>query len=402
MNSPATPANETVDSIMATYTRLPVTFARGNGIRLEDTDGKSYLDALSGIAVCGLGHAHPEVASAIADQAKTLLHTSNLYGIDLQQQVADKLTTLSGMDSVFFSNSGAEANEAAIKIARKYGHRRNIDEPVIVVMEQSFHGRTMATLSASGNPKVQDGFAPLVSGFVHVPYGNADAVAAAIADNSSIVAVMVEPIQGESGVHIPPASYLPALRALCDQHDLLLILDEIQTGMARTGKWFASQHPNVMPDVMTLAKALGNGVPIGACLARGTAASMLGFGNHGSTFGGNPLACRAALSVIDIIARDDLANHATDMGDLICNGFSDALSDLDLLREIRHRGLMIGIELGVNATDLVKLALEAGLLINVCSDTIIRLLPPLIISPQEAEELVTRLSDVIHAWAKTL
>jgi len=237
---------------------------------------------------------------------------------------------------------------------------------------------------------------------VHVPYGNADAVAAAIADNSSIVAVMVEPIQGESGVHIPPASYLPALRALCDQHDLLLILDEIQTGMARTGKWFASQHPNVMPDVMTLAKALGNGVPIGACLARGTAASMLGFGNHGSTFGGNPLACRAALSVIDIIARDDLANHATDMGDLICNGFSDALSDLDLLREIRHRGLMIGIELGVNATDLVKLALEAGLLINVCSDTIIRLLPPLIISPQEAEELVTRLSDVIHAWAKTL
>ena len=285
--------------VMPTYARLPVTFDKGAGAWLWDQSGKRYLDAISGIAVCGLGHAHPEIAAAIADQANKLVHTSNLYRIDLQEQLANELTTAAGMDNAFFCNSGAEANEAAIKVARKYGHSRNIAEPVIVVMEGAFHGRTLATLSATGNPKVQEGFEPLVSGFLRVPYDDVDNVQAI--DNPNVVAILVEPVQGEGGIRIPRSDYLVRLRTLCDQRGWLLMLDEVQTGMGRTGSLFAFQQAGIVPDVCSLAKALGNGVPIGACLTGGAAANVLTAGKHGSTFGGNPLACRAALSVIKIV-----------------------------------------------------------------------------------------------------
>lgn len=303
--------------IMPTYARQAVTFDHGDGAWLWDIDGKRYLDALAGIAVCNLGHAHPAIHQAISQQSQKLIHTSNLYGVKLQEELADRLCQLSGMENVFFCNSGTEANEAAIKLARKYGHQQGIEEPVIVTMDKSFHGRTMGALAATGNNKVKQGFAPLLSGFVHVPYNDIAALQAAIAADSNIVAVLVEPIQGEGGVNIPASDYLNKVRALCDEHNLLMMLDEIQTGMGRTGRFLAFQHNDLLPDVCTLAKALGNGVPMGACMARGKAATILTAGNHGSTFGGNPLACSAAMAVVDTLSNTDLIAKAEAKGQAI-------------------------------------------------------------------------------------
>jgi len=385
------------DTLMHTYNRLPVTFSHGEGCWLVDTDGKRYLDALSGIAVCGLGHSHPAVTEAIADQAGKLLHTSNLYGIDLQQQLGDTLTTMSGLDRVFFSNSGAEANEAAIKLARLHGNRLGIDNPSIVVMDNSFHGRTLATLSATGNRKVHAGFEPLVQGFVRVPYDNVEAITA-LAGNKSIVAVLVEPIQGEGGINIPDGNYLGALREICDANNWLMMLDEVQTGMGRTGKPFAFQHSDIKPDVMTLAKALGNGVPVGACLARGAAAELFAPGHHGSTFGGNPLACRAALATCGVLQADKLDARAAQLGEQLLDGFTSELGELNGVDEIRGKGLMIGIELDRPCAELVGLALQEGLLINVTAGKVVRLLPPLTISDAEAAQLIQQLSNLIRGF----
>jgi acetylornithine/N-succinyldiaminopimelate aminotransferase len=386
------------DHIMSTYNRLPIQFERGEGIWLWDSENRQYLDALSGIAVCGLGHAHPAVTRAISEQAGLLVHTSNLYGIALQEQLADTLCELSAMDRVFFSNSGAEANEAAIKIARLYGHSRGIDNPAIIVMEKSFHGRTLATLTATGNRKVQAGFEPLVQGFIRVPYNDLDAIRTVAANSNNVVAVLVEPIQGEGGINIPDDDYLQGIRDLCHINHWLMMLDEIQTGMGRTGKWFAWQHSNVLPDVVTLAKALGNGVPIGACLARGRAAEMMQPGTHGSTFGGNPLACRAAIAVLEVLKQDQLLEHAASLGTHILAGFTAALSDLEGVAAIRGRGLMIGIELDRPCAELVVRAIEQGLLINVTAERVIRLLPPLITTVKQADIIIKQVSDLIREF----
>jgi len=386
------------DHIMSTYNRLPVQFERGEGIWLWDNEHKQYLDALSGISVCGLGHAHPAVTQAIADQAGILVHTSNLYGIALQAQLADRLCELSGMDRVFFSNSGAEANEAAIKIARLYGHGRGIDNPAIIVMDNSFHGRTLATLTATGNRKVQAGFEPLVQGFIRVPYNDLDAIRTVAANSSDVVAVLVEPVQGEGGINIPDADYLDGIRSLCDDNHWLMMLDEIQSGMGRTGKWFAWQHSHAKPDVATLAKALGNGVPIGACLARGKAAEVMQPGTHGSTFGGNPLACRAALAVLEALEQEQLVTHAATLGEQLLAGLTTALSGLEGVNEIRGLGLMIGIELDRPCAELVGMAIEQGLLINVTAERVVRLLPPLITTEKQADMIVAQVSELIREF----
>jgi acetylornithine/N-succinyldiaminopimelate aminotransferase len=386
--------------IMPTYSRLPITFERGEGAWLLDENNNRYLDALSGIAVCSLGHAHPAVHKAICAQSEKLLHTSNIYKIAAQERLADKLIEKSGMDNVFFCNSGAEANEAAIKLARKYGHERSIENPAIIVMEKSFHGRTLATLSATGNSKIQQGFAPLVEGFVRVPYNDINAIKQALVQHKNIVAVLVEPIQGEGGVNIPAADYLNRIRSLCDQHELLMMLDEIQTGIGRTGKFLAFQHNNIIPDVCTLAKALGNGVPIGACLARGKAAKLLTAGNHGSTFGGNPLACSAALAVLTTLDEENLIEQAQQKGEAICVGFIEHLQGNKHVVDIRHKGLMIGIELDSPCAELVKSALQQRLLINVTNETTIRLLPPLIIDEQQIKLLVETLSAIITEYTE--
>jgi acetylornithine aminotransferase len=383
---------------MPTYGRLPITFERGEGVWLWDQSNTRYLDALSGIAVCNLGHAHPAVHQAICAQSKKLLHTSNLYGIASQEALADKLIEKSAMDNVFFCNSGAEANEAAIKIARLYGHQQGIDKPCVLVMEKSFHGRTLATLSATGNPKVQEGFSPLVEGFMHIPYNDISAIKSAIDQNSNIVAIFVEPVQGEGGVHIPASDYLNQIRTLCDQHKLLMMLDEIQTGIGRTGKFLAYQHNSVIPDVCTLAKALGNGVPIGACLARGKAAKLLTAGKHGSTFGGNPLACSAALAVLNTLDGDNIIEQVESKGSEICNGFINKLKNNPAVSNIRNKGLMIGIDLSYPCAELVKIAQENGLLINVTAENTIRLLPPLIIDSEQIELLTEKLSALIEEF----
>jgi acetylornithine/N-succinyldiaminopimelate aminotransferase len=390
----------TNEHLMKTYAPLDITFEHGEGAYLWDTNKQQYLDALCGIAVCGLGHAHPAITKTISEQAGKLLHTSNLYLIDNQQHLADQLCDISGMDRVFFSNSGAEANEAAIKIARLFGHKNNIDSPNIIVMENSFHGRTMATLSATGNRKVQAGFEPLVQGFIRAPYNNIDAIKNIAENNNNVVAILVEPIQGEGGIQIPEQNYLNQLREICDQQNWLLMLDEIQTGMARTGEWFAFQHNNIQPDVMTLAKALGNGVPIGACLANEKAGDIFQPGNHGSTFGGNPLMCATASTVIDTIKSENLQTNASKMGDYILSAFKDKLGQLDGVSEIRGLGLMIGIELDTaylkqDCTELVKLALEQHLLINVTAGNVIRLLPPLILDQQQADTIVNTVSKLV-------
>ncbi len=380
--------------VMPTYSRLPISFDRGQGVWLGDQNNTRYLDALSGIAVCNLGHAHPAVRDAIADQAGRLIHTSNIYAISNQEQLAAQLANLSGMSSIFFSNSGAEANEAAIKLARRYGHQKGIDRPEIIVMERSFHGRTLATLSATGNPKIQQGFEPLVEGFVHVPFNNIDAIRNKTS-HQSIVAVMVEPVQGEGGVHIPDANYLQQLRTICDQNNWLLMLDEIQTGIGRTGKMFAYQHHDIIPDVCTLAKALGNGVPIGACMAHDKATNILTSGTHGSTFGGNPLACAAALAVLKILEDTDQVQKAAEMGKYLLTGLQNALSDHPEVMEIRGLGMMIGIQLKSDCTELVNQALQLNTLINVTAGNTIRLLPPLILEHAQADQLVETLTQLI-------
>jgi acetylornithine aminotransferase len=386
---------------MNTYLRLPVTFAKGEGVWLWDEEGKRYLDALAGVAVCGLGHCHPKLVKAISSQAATLIHTSNLYHIAKQEQLASRLALLSGMDNAFFCNSGAEANEAAIKLARLYGHGKNIDLPTIIVMEKSFHGRTMATLTASGNRKVQAGFEPLLTGFARVPYNDLEAVAQVAVHNKNVVAILVEPYQGEGGVNVPQASYLQGLRHLCDQNGWLLMLDEVQCGIGRSGKWFAFQHSGIEPDVITLAKGLGSGMPIGACLAKGVAAGVFKPGNHASTFGGNPLACAAALTTLEVIEEEQLLENAMVVGDYMRAMLKAELAGLPEIKEIRGQGLMIGIELSRPCVDLVRQALEKGLLINVTSDKVVRLLPPLVIERAEAEQVVSTLSGIVKEFLMT-
>ncbi len=382
--------------VMNTYARLPVAFTHGEGSWLFDEAGKRYLDALSGIAVNTLGHNHPKLVAALADQASKVLHTSNLYRILGQEQLSDKLAELSGMEEVFFCNSGCEANEAAIKLARFYGHQKGIEVPNIIVMEKAFHGRTMATLSATGNRKAQAGFEPLVAGFVRVPYNDLASIQSVAEHNSSVVAVMLEMIQGEGGIHLADLAFQQELRALCDQKGWLLICDEVQCGMARTGKWFGYQHAGILPDVVTLAKGLGSGVPVGACLTAGKAAGLFKPGNHGSTFGGNPLACRAAQTTIETIESDGLMARAAQLGDKLRADFAQALAGEKAVVSIRGAGLMIGIELDRPCGVLVSQALEQGLLINVTADAVVRLLPPLTFSDAEAELLVTQLSALIR------
>lgn len=386
--------------LMNTYGRQPITFTHGEGVWLFDAEGNKYLDALAGVAVNGLGHAHPKLVKAISEQAAKLIHVSNIYHIAEQEALADKLAEISGMDKVFFCNSGCEANEAAIKLARLYGHNKGIEAPEIIVMERSFHGRTMATLSATGNRKAQAGFEPLVSGFIRVPYDDIEAVKTIASRKNNVVAVLVEPVQGEGGVHIPAdvAAYLQGLRKLCDDNGWLMMLDEVQTGIGRTGTWFAFQHSKMSPDVMTLAKGLGSGVPIGACVAKGVAAGVFTPGKHGSTFGGNPLATMAGLTTLKAIEEEKLRENAQQMGDLICNGLRAALNGLAGVVVIRNAGLMIGIELDRPCADLVKMALEDKLLINVTAEKVVRLLPPLIINQAEANELATRLAALIKTF----
>ncbi len=381
--------------LMNTYARLPVAFERGEGVWLWDAAGKQYLDALAGVAVCGIGHAHPRLTAALREQVGTLVHPSNIYRIALQEKLADRLAQLSGMDNVFFCNSGLEANEAAIKLARLYGHKKGIEAPAIIVMEKAFHGRSIATLSATGSRKVQAGFEPLVAGFVRVPFDDLEAVKRVAANNRNVVAVLVELIQGEGGIQICHEGYLKGLRDICDANGWLLMLDEVQSGIGRTGTWFAFQHSQVKPDVMTLAKGLANGVPIGACLARGDASALFKPGSHGSTFGGNPLACRAALETLAIIEEDRLMENAVAMGHAIRDRLSMRLSGIAGVRDIRGEGLMIGIELAQPCGEIVQRALEAGLLVNVTADTVVRLLPPLIYSPEHVAILVDKLAPLI-------
>ena len=386
------------DTLMSTYGRLPVTFVRGEGSWLWDTEGQKYLDAFSGVAVCNLGHAHPVVSQAICDQAQQLVHTSNWYGIANQKKLADELIRLSGMDNAFFCNSGAEANETAIKIARLYGHKKKINDPVIIVTENSFHGRTLATLSATGNRKVQAGFEPLVKGFIRVPFNDLDALNTIAENNKNVVAILVEPVQGEGGINIPDENYLPAVRKLCDQNEWLMMLDEVQTGMCRTGKWFAFQHDDYKPDVMPLAKALANGVPIGACLARGVAADILQPGNHGSTYGGNPLATSAAIATIQVMEENKLADKALERGRNMLSALHTALDNEPHVKEIRGKGLMLAIELDCPCFELVAKALEQKLLINVTAERVIRLLPPLTISDSEADMIVDQVVSLIKNY----
>ena len=383
------------EHLMNTYARLPVRFVRGEGAWLHDSEGRKYLDALGGIAVCALGHAHPAIREALCDQAGTLMHTSNLYEIPVQAELADRLTADLGMERAFFCNSGAEANEAAIKIARLYGHRRGIDLPTVVVMEGAFHGRTLATLTATGSRRVQAGFEPLVQGFVRAPYNDLEALRVIAENSPSVVAVLVEPVLGEGGIVIPDDDYLEGVRALCDEQGWLMMLDEIQTGMGRTGRLCAFQHTPVRPDVVTLAKALGNGVPIGACLARGEAAETFAPGNHGSPFGGNPLACRAALAVMETLEKDNLPGRAAELGRRILHGLRDRLEGVEGVKEVRGAGMMLGIELDRPCGELVRMALQEGLLINVTAERVVRLLPPYILTDDEAEQLVQGVSDLV-------
>ncbi|WP_229007244.1 aspartate aminotransferase family protein [Methylophilus sp. Leaf408] len=390
------------EHLMNTYGRQPVTFVKGEGVWLTDTAGDRYLDALSGVAVNGLGHAHPKFTAALNAQVARLIHVSNIYQIAEQSALADKLAEISGMDKIFFCNSGCEANEAAIKLARLYGHNKGIDHPEIIVMDHSFHGRTMATLSATGNRKVQAGFEPLVSGFLRVPFDDLEAIKTIASHKNNVVAILVEPIQGEGGVHIPASlrTYFQGLREICDANGWLLMLDEVQSGIARTGTWFAFQHTGIVPDVMTLAKGLGSGVPIGACVARGAAADTFSPGKHGSTFGGNPLATAAGLATLNIIAEENLRENAETVGNYINQLLTDALKGQKGIVQIRNAGMMIGVELDRPCAELVKQGLAAKILINVTSEKVIRLLPSLVMTKQEAEELVNRLAPLILNFLK--
>ena len=385
----------TTHAIMPTYGRLDVEFIKGEGCWLIDKDGRRYLDALSGLGVVALGHAHPAIADAILAQGGALLHTSNLYRIPNQERLADRLAALSGMENMFFSNTGAEACECAIKIARLYGHQKGIAEPAIIVADNAFHGRTMATLTATGNRKVQAGFEPLVSGFVRVPFNDLESIKQAATHNQNIVAVFIEPIQGEGGIQVADQAYLQGLRALCDDQGWLLMIDEVQSGNGRTGQFFSYQHADILPDVVTTAKGLANGVPIGVCLAANQAAHVLGPGNHGSTFGGNPLSCAAAHAVLDVFEREQIVGRAASMGQYLRDKLASALQGVNGVKEIRGQGLMIGIELEVDCAELVGQALEEGLLINVTAGSVVRLLPPLILSEEEADHISEILGRLI-------
>jgi acetylornithine/N-succinyldiaminopimelate aminotransferase len=384
--------------LMNTYAPLPVSFVRGEGAWLWDEDGTRYLDAISGLGVCALGHAHPALARVISEQSAILIHTGNLVRIPWQEKLADRLAGITGMDRVFFGNSGAEAIECALKITRVLGHERGFDNPGVIVMEGSFHGRTMAALSATGSRKVQAGFEPLVSGFVRVPFGDAAAIEKIALPRNEITAILVEPIQGEAGIRMPPPGYLSELRTICDDNGWLLIFDEIQSGLCRTGKWYAHQHEDVRPDILATAKALANGLPIGACAANGAAAEALSPGRHGSTFGGNPLVSRAACKVLDIMREENISGRAATTGDSILSAFRSRLADDPRVNEIRGRGLMIGIELNQDANQLRQLALEKGVLLNVTQDRVIRLLPPLIIDAEQAGRIV----DVVCALVEDI
>ena len=380
---------------MSTYTPLHVRFVRGQGSYLYDEGGERYLDALTGFGVCGLGHAHPVVADVVSKQAQTLGHTSNLYEIPLQQELAKQMCELSGMEKAFFANSGAEANEAAIKIARLYGRSLGVDTPEIVVMDQSFHGRTIATLTASGNRKVQAGFEPLAPGFVRAPYDDVQAVKMIAENSTSIVAILVEPILGEGGVRIPADNYLQGLRRICDEHGWLLMLDEMQSGAGRTGMLFAYLHSHVVPDVVTCANGLANGLPIGACLARGDSATALQPGTHGSTCGGNPLVSAAALAVLEELNGGVMAN-ASAVGSYLGESLKQIMRNCPHVTEIRQCGLMIGIELDRPCTDLMQAALKHRLLLDVTADSVIRLLPPLTLKRDEADEIVSIISAIVQ------
>lgn len=383
---------------MNTYARQPVGFVRGEGPWLWDEAGKRYLDALSGIAVTGLGHAHPKIAKAIADQAHTLIHTSNLYRIPRQEELGALICRLSGMDEVFFCSSGAEANEAAIKLARLYGHNKGVEQPAIVVMEKAWHGRTIATLSATGSRKAQAGFEPLLGGFVRVPYNDLQAVQLVANGNRSIVAVLMEVLQGEAGINVAELDYVRGLRRLCDEQDWLLIIDEVQSGIGRTGKWFAHQWAEVKPDVMTLAKGLGNGVPIGACVGALKATGVFKPGSHGATFGGGPLVCAAAVATLRTMEEENLLARATQLGERIRTGIGRALNNVAGVQEIRGKGLMIGIELARPCADIVARAADRGLLVNVTNDNVVRLLPPLILTDGEGDQIVETLAPIIRQF----
>ena len=384
---------------MDNYNPLSVEFDKGIGSWLIDTHGERYLDALSGIAVCGLGHSHPSISKVIAEQSANLIHTSNIYRIPLQEKLAEKLVSHSGMDNVFFCNSGAEANEAAIKLARLHAYKQKITNPVILVMRNSFHGRTMATISATGSStKAYQGFEPLLSGFKHIAFNDIEALKSSVNTIENIVAIMLEPIQGEGGIVIPNKNYLKTIRSICDKNNLLMIVDEVQTGMCRTGRWFAFQHEKILPDIMTIAKALGNGVPIGACLARGKSAKFFQAGSHGSTFGGNPLVSSVALEVINILETKKIDKHAAELGSYFLENFRKSLEGVQGIIDIRGKGLMMAIELEKNCPDLVEKALNNKLLINVTSGNVIRLLPPLIMTKLEADQVVSILTDTLKKY----
>ena len=384
--------------VMNTYARQPVAFVRGEGVWLWDDTGRKYLDALAGIAVSTLGHAHPKLVRALADQAARVLHTSNLFRIPVQELAADRIAEITGLEEVFFCNSGCEANEAAIKIARRYGHDRGVQEPTIVVMENSFHGRTLATLSATGSRKVQAGFEPLVSGFVRAPYNDLGAVQRIAEINRNVVAVLVEPIQGEGGINVSSMEYLRGLRELCDRHEWLLMLDEVQCGLGRTGQWFVYQHAGIVPDVVPLAKGLGSGVPVGACVAGGRGAGVLKPGNHGSTFGGNPLACTAVVTTIDAMREQGLLQNAARVGQVMREALAAAFAGVPGVVEIRGMGMMIGVQLDRPCGELVRAALDAGLVINVTADSVVRMLPPLVMSEAEGREAVARLAPLVKSF----
>jgi acetylornithine aminotransferase len=386
-----------VSHLMQTYSPQPVTFARGEGAWLWDTEGRKYLDGLAGIAVSGLGHNHPVLTKALQDQVAKLIHTSNLFRVAEQERAAAKVCEVAKMDNAFFCNSGAEANEAAIKLARLHGHQRGVENATIVVMEKAWHGRTLATLSATGSRKAQAGFEPLMGGFLRVPY-NDFAAMERLADNPSIVAVLMEVLQGEGGIHVADAEYLRKVRELCDRKQWLMMIDEVQSGIGRTGKWFAHQWAGIVPDVMALAKGLGSGVPIGACLARGAAAKVFKPGNHGTTFGGGPLVSVAALVTLEVIEKEGLLANAEAMGKVIREGLQRELSGVAGVKEIRGMGLMLGVELDRPCGDIVKQALEAGLVTNVTADKVIRLLPPLVIRKNEAQMLVEILAPLVKRF----
>lgn len=383
---------------ITTYNPLPITFTHGKGVWLYDKNGKAYLDSFAGIAVCGLGHAHPDVVRTIQEQSAKLIHTSNAFHIQEQEHLADKLLSLTHMKQLFFANSGAEANEAAIKLSRLYGHKKKIETPSIIVMEGAFHGRTMATLTASGNRKVQAGFEPLVPGFIRAPFNDIDAILTIAANRDDIVGVMLEPIQGEGGVIVADPSYLQTLATLCQQHEWLLILDEIQTGMGRTGKLFSYMDIGIQPDILTTAKSLGNGMPISACLINQKACDLFKPGNHGSTFGGNPLASATALTVLNVIERDDLCETVAKNSVILRHQLIDALSEHPSVCDIRGKGYMIGIELTRPANDIKQLALKNQLLLNVTAESVIRLLPALIITKNELNSLVNKLVKTIDQF----